>query len=136
MSDMKFESVYDVEYAPYFLYALLEQRGANESISHKKMPTMKEHVDFMASRPYKHWYIISVLNVGYVGAIYLTHQRELGIWIHQSYQRSGYARMAIAQLQQRHPGPLLANINPRNAKSISLFAALGFKQIQVTYAKE
>jgi RimJ/RimL family protein N-acetyltransferase len=133
---MKLSSVYEVEYAPYFLYVLLEQRDPSESISHKRMPTIEEHVAFMASRPYAAWYLLDVEHVGYVGAIYLTRQREIGVWVHKDQRGLGYSKQAIEMLMKRHPGRFLANIAPTNPTSQALFKGIGFEHIQETYLLE
>ncbi len=136
MPTMKLASVYEIDYAPYFLYVLLEQRDPSESISHKRMPTIEEHVAFMSSRPYAAWYLLDVEHVGYVGAIYLTRQREIGIWVHKDQRGLGYAKQAIAMLMLRHQGRFLANIAPTNPTSAEMFKKLGFGLIQHTYALE
>ncbi len=35
-----------------FLYELLENRDSRANISHKKMPTYRQHVKFVKSKPY------------------------------------------------------------------------------------
>lgn len=136
MSTMKLVSVYEIEYAPYFLYVLLEQRDPSESISHKRMPTIEEHVAFVSSRPYAAWYLLDVEHVGYVGAIYLTRQREIGVWVHKDQRGLGYAKQAIAILMLWHPGRFLANVAPGNLTSRRLFDGIGFKHIQNTFLLE
>ena len=41
-----------------FLYDLLKNKDPNANISHKKMPSYDEHVEFVMSKPYTNWYII------------------------------------------------------------------------------
>lgn len=136
MSHISYKSVYEVDYAPYFLYVLLEQREPHQSISHKAMPTIEEHFAFIASHPYAAWHLIDVEHVGYVGAIYLTRQREIGIWIHRDHGGHGYAKQAIRHMMERHPGRFLANINPNNEHSQRMFESIGFKRIQNTFSME
>jgi hypothetical protein len=62
-----------------FLYDLLLQRNPDANISHKKMPTYEEHVNFVKSSPYSKWYIIEV-DGKRAGTIYLTKQNEIGIF--------------------------------------------------------
>ena len=45
-----------------FLYDLLKERTSSTNISHKKMPTYKEHVKFVNSKPYAKWYVIHFQN--------------------------------------------------------------------------
>jgi RimJ/RimL family protein N-acetyltransferase len=109
------------------------EREAHQSISHRQMPTLQEHKAFIASRPYLHWYLVYVGE--YAGAVYLSKQREIGIGILKAYRNQGYAKMAISQLMGMHPGQMLANINPANRESIDLFTGLGFRLLQLTYAR-
>lgn len=132
---MKFVDVYSwVDGTAHLLYVLLGERSIKQSISHKKMPSFDEHIKFIRSRPYPYWYLIKVRKK-YVGAIYLTDRREIGIGIFNDCRRNGYAETAIRKLMKLHPGKFLANINPKNRASIYLFKKVGFNRIQATYAK-
>lgn len=114
------------------LYDLLLEREDHMNISHKKMPTLAEHTAFIESDPYFQWLMIKKENV-YVGSIYLTRNREVGIFIFKAHQGSGYGKAAVIELKKRVGGRLLANINPANEKSIKFFESLGAKLIQHTY---
>lgn len=118
------------------LWQLLKEREPHECISHKRMPTRQEHVAFVNSRPYFAWYIAEA--DGHArGAVYLSHQREIGVGILKGHRGHGYALDAVSALMRKHPGSFLANINPANQASIRLFAKLGFSgPIQHTYARE
>lgn len=123
--------LHDFDY--YHLYTLLQERTPEQSISHKVVPSYEEHCAFVLSKPYFRWYMIVGGTV--YGAIYLTHQREIGISLLRVYQRQGYGRAAVLKLMDLHPGPFLANINPNNDASIAFWKSLGFTLKQVTYAK-
>lgn len=136
------------------LYELLAERPDEAAISHKRMPGLLEHVDFVNSRPHRFWYLIEAERVEdhddteqgawvTVGAISATDRNEIGIAILKAHQRCGYAAQAIAQVMlQYEPLPAeaglrsnrwLANIATRNLPSIALFEGLGGKPIQITY---
>ena len=122
--------------ATKFLYELLKEREPHQNISHREMPSFEEHTRFVDSRPYREWYVIFNGNI-VVGAIYLSKQNEIGIFISEIRQGEGYGKQAVRLLMNRHPGErFLANINPLNARSINVFLDLGFELIQFTYAKE
>lgn len=125
----------ETEYHADVLYKLLQEREQFESISHKAMPTREEHYSFVASRPYLHWYLIRV-GFNFVGSVYLSKQRELGVAVFKSQRRKGMAATALKMMMATHPGEFLANINPLNEKSIMLFAELGFRHIQNTYRRD
>ena len=114
------------------LYRLLGERTPEESISHRHMPSLTEHIEFVRSQPYEAWYLIMV-GIGAVGSIYLSKQREIGVFIFRVHQRKGYGRAAVLELMRLHPGRFLANVNPANDASHGLWQGLGGRLIQVTY---
>jgi RimJ/RimL family protein N-acetyltransferase len=116
-----------------FLYELLSQRNSRTNISHKKMPDYDEHVKFVLSKPYSKWYIILFKNQK-AGSIYLTRQNEIGIFIKKGMQERGIGKQALQLLMKLNPRTrYLANINPKNTKSIKFFKKSGFYLIQHTY---
>ena len=129
---MKLESVYLRDDAQEILYSLLKERTPEQSISHKQMPSWEDHVAFIKSEPYQAWYLIEV-NDEIVGSIYLSKQREVGLFLFEKFKGQGYGRQALARLKYLHPGRLLANINPKNEASRKFFEREGFKLIQQTY---
>jgi RimJ/RimL family protein N-acetyltransferase len=136
---MKLIDVYDtLEIAVPSLYQLLVERQPRESISHKEMPTYEQHVAFVMSRPYDHWYAITVAEK-MIGAIYADRQekrggrRYWGIGILKEHQGTGYSKEAFIEMDRLHPGPWYCNLNPANERSIRMCRALGFfGPIQIT----
>lgn len=119
--------------APDLLYRLLEEREPHVNISHRGMPTWKNHVKFIAGHPYAAWYLIRS-GRDYVGAIYLTALGEIGVGVLAQWRGRGFARAAILALMRKHPrNRFLANINPGNAASIRMFRDMGFHIVQQTY---
>ena len=117
------------------LYELLKERTPEQSISHKEMPTYTQHCQFVSSEPYRAWYLVQDDSIT-VGATYLTRNGEIGIAVFEEQRGKGYAEAAIKMLMERHDGPFLANINPKNGASIGLFRKLGFEILQETYSHE
>ena len=116
-----------------FLYDLLMERNPRANISHKKMPTYNEHVSFVSAKPYSKWYVI-FYGVNKAGSIYLTSQHEIGIFIKKSFQNKQIGNIALRKLIQKNPKKrYLANVNPKNKKSIRFFKNSGFKLIQYTF---
>lgn len=132
---MRLVSVYEVKNAPEVLWDLLHEREPHVNISHKVMPTWQEHLNFIASVPYAAWYLIEVEG-RFVGAIYLTHAREVGIFIFKIERGHGYGSKALDLLAEKHPGKLLANIAPCNEESMAWFMKRGFMPLQFTYCRE
>ena len=116
-----------------FLYELLKEREPSTNISHRKMPIYNEHVNFVLSKPYSKWYII-YYGRNKVGSIYLSKQNEIGIFVKKEFFMKGIGTDALRLLMELNPRErFLANINPKNKKSIEFFKKNGFKILQHTY---
>jgi GNAT superfamily N-acetyltransferase len=119
------------------LYTILSERDESTNISHRRMPDWQDHVAFVCSRPYKYWWLVlgGTESQNIVGAAYLSRQNEIGVFILKEYQGLGLGPDAVKLIIKVAPpgSPLLANINPRNARSIKMFENLGFKHVQNTY---
>jgi len=119
-----------------FLYELLKQRDPRANISHKRMPSFKQHESFIQSKPYSKWYIIQNFKND-VGSIYLSKNNEIGIFLIKKNQNNGIGKSALKLLIKKNPKVrYLANVNPKNKKSIDFFKKNGFKLIQYTYELE
>ena len=137
METIELVSVYNDAAAYGLLHDLLAERTPEESISHKKMPSYFEHIQFVDSKPYKAWYLVIEESEGYVGAVYLSRQNEIGVGIFKAHRGKGYGEAAVKELMRRCPLPegerYLANVNPDNEVSQAMFEKLGAKVIQYTY---
>jgi RimJ/RimL family protein N-acetyltransferase len=130
-SDISLTSVYERPDRHSILLKLLYERDPSINISHKKLPTWEQHVQFVESHPYQAWYFIGKEPKG---ACYLSHQNEIGIFLFGSHQGKGYGPQVIQALIEKHgPGRYLANVNPRNERSAEMFYRMGFTLIQHTY---
>lgn len=129
--------------APAILWNLLEERTAEQSISHKGMPTAEEHLAFVSKPPYRIWYLIKA-DEEYVGSLYLTPRNEIGIAIFKDKQGMGYGKAAVQKLMARWgkalagrriglPKGFVANINPANERSAQFFKSMGFELVQHSY---
>ena len=118
-----------------FLFDLLKERDPSTNISHKKMPTYDEHVKFVQSKPYSKWYII-FKSKQKVGSIYLSKNNEIGIFLSKKFQGKNIGDFALNDLIKKNPGErFLANVNPKNKKSIQFFKNNKFKLIQYTFER-
>jgi len=119
-----------------FLYDLLKNRDPRANISHKKMPTYKEHVKFVKSKPYTKWYIIEY-EKNRVGSIYLSKDNEIGIFLKKGKQKKNIGTTALNILIQKNPRKrYLANINPKNTISKNFFIKNKFYLLSYTYELE
>ena len=118
-----------------FLFDLLKERDLSTNISHNKMPTYDEHVKFVQSKPYSKWYII-FKSKQKVGSIYLSKNNEIGIFLSKKFQGKNIGDFALNDLIKKNPGErFLANVNPKNKKSIQFFKNNKFKLIQYTFER-
>ena len=130
--DLKTITLEDAE----FLYGLLKQREGRVNISHRSIPTLTEHRDYIKNHSYQSWDIILVDN-NKVGNIYLTQRDEIGIFLDKKFHGRGYGSQALKQFMKKNGKKrYLANINPTNYKSIQFFGKHGFVHIQNTYHKK
>lgn len=120
-----------------FLFDLLKERDkrTNISISHKKMPTYEEHTKFIKSKPYTKWYIV-LKSKQKIGSVYLSKNDEVGVFISKKFQGEKIGDLALCELMKKNTRKrFLANLNPKNKKSIAFFSRNGFKLIQITFEK-
>lgn len=119
-----------------FLYDLLQQRKPEVNISHKKMPTFKQHEKFVSSKPYKKWYIVKFLNES-IGSIYLSYQNEIGFFLKKEYEKNAIRNYILDLFIKKNPqSEYFVNINPKNKKLIMFFQKNGFTLLQKTYKFE
>ena len=126
----------EVEKIDYeFLFKLLQDRKPNVSISHKKMPTYLQHVEFIESKPYEKWYIV-LLDEKNIGSTYLSKNDEIGISLIEEMQGKGMGSRILELIIEKNPrNRYLANINPNNSRSVRFFEKNGVKLIQHTFEK-
>ena len=118
-----------------FLFDLLEERNPRVNISHKKMPTYNQHTKFIKSKPYSKWYII-LKSKQKIGSIYLSKNDEIGIFLSKKFQGKNVGNFVLNELMKKNPRKrFLANVSPKNKKSIEFFKKNDFKLIQYTFEK-
>ena len=116
-----------------FLYDLLKNKDPNANISHKKMPSYDEHVEFVMSKPYTNWYIIEYDKKN-VGAIYLSKQDEIGISVNNDYEYDQIAKHALKLLMKLNQRKrYLANTSPKDVRSQEFLLKNGFTGLEYVY---
>ena len=116
-----------------FLYDLLKTRDPLANISHKKMPSYDEHVNFILSNPYTIWYIIEYEGKK-IGSIYLSKQDEIGISLVDNSLYDKICKSIIKLLTKKNPRKrYLANVSPLNKKLQNFFVNNGFTGLEYTY---
>ena len=131
MIDLKLREVDDSNSG--FLYKLLKKRDLKANLSHKKMPSYKQHIKFMKSKPYQKWYIIEK-NRKKLGAIYFSKQNEIGINFLPEIQSELISQASIQELIRKNPKKkYFTNVSPKNQRLIKFFEKNGFFLFQYTF---
>ena len=100
------------------------------------MPTYNEHKKFVKSKPYSRWYIVVHSNKK-IGSVYLSKNDEIGIFLKKEFRAQDIGKKVLETIIQKNPRKrYLANINPKNKKSIKFFKKNHFKLIQYTFELE
>jgi hypothetical protein len=116
-----------------FLFELLKNRDQFENISHKIMPTFKNHEKFVNSRPYFKWYIIYE-NLKKIGSAYITNQNEIAIHFLNIKNYEGFFLESLEIIIKKNSKKrFLLNISPKNKKLKRIVEKNKFKLIQHTY---
>ena len=116
-----------------FLYKLLKNKDPSTNISHKKMPSYDEHIEFVMSKPYTNWYIIECDKKN-VGSIYLSKQDEIGISIDNDYEYDKIVRPALKLLVKLNPRKrYLVNVSPDDIRSQEFLLKNGFTGLEYVY---
>ena len=116
-----------------FLHELLKNKDPNSNISHKKMPSYDEHVEFVMSKPYTNWYIIEYEKKN-VGAIYLSKQDEIGISVSNDYEYDQIVKPALKLLMKLNQRKrYLANTSPKDVRSQEFLLKNGFTGLEYVY---
>jgi RimJ/RimL family protein N-acetyltransferase len=111
-----------------YLYAILYRRMSEPkfNISHRRMPTLRQHWAFLKSRPYEQHYLIMSGEV-LLGACYVSHHDEVGIWLSTEHRRSGLGSHILDQIiKRRGRQRLIANVAKTNLPSLMFFLRNGF----------
>ena len=116
-----------------FLYELLKSKDPDSNISHKKMPSYDEHVEFVMSKPYTAWYIIEY-NKKNAGSIYLSKRDEIGISINHDYNYEKIAKPALKLLMELNPrNRYLVNVSPKDIRAQEFLLKNGFSGLEYVY---
>lgn len=143
---MEFADVYSTPGASDVLWELmLEREGEHTSNISFTMPTREEHEAFIMRSPFAHWYLIEQ-DGEYLGYVSASWRNEIGIVLFKAHRGQGYGREALEKLFSiafplkgvagDFPSHFVANVNPKNERSIALFQSLGFELVQQVYARK
>ena len=84
------------------------------------MPTYRQHVSFISSKPYSKWYVI-LYDASKVGSLYLSKQNEIGIWFIDDSFHDKLANYAVKQLIKKIPENVIWQMLVRLTKNYRVF---------------
>jgi hypothetical protein len=116
-----------------FLYELLKQRNISHNISHVKTPSLKQHIKFIDSKPYKRWYII-INNKQKIGTIYISKNSEVGIHFKSNQEKNKLLILVLKQFVKFHNEEFFYfNVSTNNKNLNNFFKENSFSLLQLTY---
>ena len=122
------------------LYNILKNRDTKTNISHKKIPTLKQHANFISSLPYRYWFIIKKSS-RVLGSTYITRSNEISISLLKKNTKnfSEVLSMIITNIKplpaiaSKRNGKFILNLSPNNKFYNKLLKSIGAKKIQETF---
>lgn len=129
---MELRNLYDnLELGIPALWNVLLEREPYQCIRMSEMPSYIKHEQYIRGKPYVGWYLIYV-DDEMIGHVNVSCERKLGIFLFEECTGREMGKEAIRLLRKLHPGTLLAEVNPANARSLKFFAKMG-KVAYITY---
>ena len=136
---MQFECVIPTSSQIETLYIQLKER--THSISHKRMPSYKEHESFVKNHPYREWFIVKNA-VRALGNVYIQYNNSVGLNI--DYSVTGGQISNILKFVYREIPPLPAipskrfgefflNVPSSNMTLQRKLSKLGFIEVERTF---
>ena len=121
-----------------YLFELLKNK--THEISHSKMPTYDEHLEFVINYPYRFWYIIKKSN-SFIGSVYLTNENTIGLNLNSPNKKDYIATIKLITNIHKPLPPKKSvrskyfqiNANPNNDLLIKAIKSIEMIHIQNTY---
>lgn len=140
-SNLTFEEVVPTEKQVDVLFGLLKDRVHN--ISHDKKTTLDQHIKFVYSNPYRHWFLI-LFEKEIIGSFYIQYDNSVGLNILKlsseivesvlNYIKINFEPMA--EEPSKVPKNFYLNVPSSNSELINILKKNGLKNTQVSYQIE
>ncbi len=123
-----------------FLYHLLKSR--THSISHKKLPSFKEHTNFVKNHPYHKWFFVEKESQR-LGSLYIHQDNSIGLDILEKFEEHIPEILSFLEKEYK-PLPQIKSVRSKNffinvsPESKSLHTKLllsGYKISQISFEK-
>jgi len=124
-----------------FLYNLLSERYF--SISHNKLPTFEDHIQFIKNNPYYKWVIVKQDKI-LIGSIYINKNNSVSIKLMKKYlfqlenvlikfEKSFPPQLEIKSYRKEQ---FFFNVNPKDEVMIKVLENRHYKISQISYQKD
>lgn len=118
-SNIVFEKITGSEEQILFLHQLLS--GREHTISHKRLPDMATHREFVTNNPYREWWIVRFKN-NVIGSVYLTKENAIGLNLTTSnpdmyvriINKVKIAYRPLPEIPSVRPNYFFVNVAPEN----------------------
>jgi len=109
-----------------FLYEMLKERDSIINVTHKKLPSFAQHLQYIKSQPYDAWYIILVESKK-VGHIEIFSDDRIGWFLKKEFKGFGFVIPAFEELKKLHKREkYIGKVNPKNFEAQNLLIKLKF----------
>ena len=135
---MIFEQIIPTDSQIEQLSSLLINR--NYSISHKNLPTKKEHKEFVSNNPYVAWYLIYE-DTNLLGSVYVNTDNSIGISLNhpkieevlESIKYIKENHLPLPPIKSLRRGDFFINIASDDLNMIKILKKLNKQKIQLSY---
>ena len=116
------------------LFEILKSRDSKSNISHTRMPSYKNHKQFVNSKPYRYWFIILSSNL-VIGNAYITRLNEISIKLKKNsslYYQETLSLLInnfkpLKAIPSKRRNGFLINVSAKDKNLINLFSRMGLK---------
>lgn len=121
------------------LYVQLKNRVF--SISHRDLPSMEEHKNFVKNNPYRAWFIVKIQNK-ILGNIYIQYDNSIGFNFQEEITSKEieetieliYSKFKpLKSIPSKRPDYFFINVNSSNLSLQKKLFSLNYLEIQRTY---
>ena len=125
------------------LFKILKERKINSSISHKNLPTYKEHKKFVLSIPYRYWLLIRRVNIN-LGSVFVSRNNEISINLLENNETT-YVEVLnfvinnfkpLKAIPSKRNSNFILNISPKNKFVLNILKKFKTEKVQETYKIE
>jgi hypothetical protein len=137
--EVNFELIVGNKNQTEVLYTLLS--GRQHKISHQQMPSYAEHERFVASHPYRAWFLVK-FHENYVGTVYITDRNSIGVNVKDDvvaqilpliFEKICSDFPPLPEIKSLRSGHFSVSVAPSNKTLAAALEGSGLRLAQLTY---